>query len=137
MDEDYMNNRDILSEELKQVHKRFEQWRQQSGKVRLRIPEDLWEAAANVARTHGVNHVAKALRLEYNQLKERSRKKTGLKNKQAGFSFVELMMPGTGLNQGSVIELINPGGIRMIVRFSEHSGKNLQALAEVFLRSAK
>ena len=132
-----MNNRDILSEELKQVHKRFEQWRQQNGKVRLRIPEDLWEAAANVARTYGVHRVARALRLEYNQLKERSRKKTTLTNKQPGFPFVELMMPKTGLNYGSVIEIINQRGDRMIVRSSECNGKDIQILTEVFLSSVK
>jgi hypothetical protein len=37
-----MNNRDIFSEKLEQVRKRFEQWRQQNGKQRLRIPEELW-----------------------------------------------------------------------------------------------
>lgn len=132
-----MNNRDIFSEELGQVHGRFEQWRQQNGRRRIKIPELLWEAAANLVQTHGINRVAKTLRLDYNQLKERSGKKTGLKNNQSGFPFVELMMPAAGVTQGKVIELINREGSRMIVRLNDNSGQELASLAEVFLRPSK
>jgi len=128
-----MNNRDIFSEELRQVHGRFEQWRQQNGQRRIKIPELLWEAAANLVQTHGVNRVAKTLRLDYNQLKERSGKKTGPKR----FPFVELMMPAGGVTQGKVIELINREGSRMIVRLNDNSGQELASLAELFLRPSK
>jgi len=132
-----MNNRDTFSEELGQVHGRFEQWRQQNGRRRIKIPELLWEAAANLVQAHGVNRVAKTLRLDYNQLKERSGKKTGPKNTQSGFSFVELTMPAVGATQGKVIELINREGSRMIVRLNDNSGQELASLAEVFLRPSK
>ena len=132
-----MNNRDIFSEELGQVHGRFEQWRQQNGGRRIKIPELLWEAAANLVQIHGVNRVAKTLRLDYNQLKERSGKKTGPKNTQSGFPFVELMMPAGGVTQGKVIELINREGSRMIVRLNDNSGQALASLAELFLRPSK
>jgi len=132
-----MNNRDIFSEELGQVHERFEQWREQNGRRRRKIPEILWEAAANMAQTHGVNRVAKTLGLDYNQLKERSGKKTKPKNNQSGFPFVELMMPVAGTTQGKMIELINREGSRMIVRLNDNSGQELASLAGVFLRPSK
>lgn len=48
---------------MKRTHKRFERWRK-SHRGRVPIPEAFWEAAAEVAREHGVFRSAKVLRLD-------------------------------------------------------------------------
>ena len=53
------------------VRRRFEDWRQ-SRTPGTRIPDSLWEAAAKMARSYGVNRTAKALGLDYYTLKERA-----------------------------------------------------------------
>jgi hypothetical protein len=53
------------------VYRRLKRWRS-THTGRVPIPERLWAAAAEVAREHGINPTAKALRLEYGKLKERA-----------------------------------------------------------------
>ena len=50
-----------LPAELDRLQQRFERWRR-THRIRSRIPEPLWTAAARVAGTYGVHRVAKALR---------------------------------------------------------------------------
>jgi hypothetical protein len=47
-----------------------ERWREQEV-CRWRMPEELWDAAVSLARTHGVGPIARALRLDYGSLKKR------------------------------------------------------------------
>ena len=49
---------------------RFEKWRKR-GPVRRKIPERLWDLARALAETYGVNKTARALRLDYYDLKGR------------------------------------------------------------------
>ena len=53
-----------------EIQGRFEQWRG-SKRPRARIPEELWTLAVGLAREHGVNRTARALRLDYYSLKRR------------------------------------------------------------------
>ena len=55
---------------LRTLRERVEQWRaQREGQSRL--PEDLWDEAARMARVAGLNVTAKALRFDYYDLKKR------------------------------------------------------------------
>jgi len=53
-----------------EVRERFVRWRRTRAK-KARIPEDLWEAAVEVARRDGVNRTAKALHLDGGKLMRR------------------------------------------------------------------
>ena len=55
---------------IEEVRTRFEQWRQ-SRQGRTPIPDELWAAAAAVARRDGVNRTAAALHLDGSKLKRR------------------------------------------------------------------
>jgi len=55
---------------LEEVSKRFETWRR-GKKHGSRIPKSLWKAAVEVCAEHGVFRVSKALRVNYNDLKQR------------------------------------------------------------------
>ena len=53
-----------------EVQTRFENWRQ-NRKGKARIPDELWEAAVEVARRDGVNQTAAALHLDGGKPKRR------------------------------------------------------------------
>lgn len=57
---------------IQEVQRRFEAWRSRPHKAR-RIPDELWDAAAQLCLEHSVYSVSRALRLNYNDLKERFR----------------------------------------------------------------
>jgi hypothetical protein len=59
-----------ISKQLQQLGGRMEEWRK-SHTARRRLPEELWEAAVGVARQEGIYRTARALRLDYANLKRR------------------------------------------------------------------
>ena len=70
------------SRELMAVQRRVEAWRRRGGGGRgSRIPEELWNEAVEVAQVAGVHATARALRFNYERLKERAGQSAG---KQSG-----------------------------------------------------
>ena len=53
----------VVPTDLQELSGRFEDWRR-TRRGKLPIPEPLWEAAAELARSHGVCQTAPVLRLE-------------------------------------------------------------------------
>ncbi len=49
---------------LVDLQRRIDQWRA-NRRQRRPMPEDLWQEAAQIARVHGINPTASALRLNY------------------------------------------------------------------------
>ena len=90
---------------MRTVYRRLERWRSKR-KGRARIPEPLWAAAGELAREHGVNQVARVLRLEFNHLKrvaQSDRRQAG--KARALPAFVELIGPQTAAAPTCIIEL--------------------------------
>ena len=138
MNGENVSDRDGMAGALGRLQDHFERWRRQNGQGRRRrIPVDMWEKAAGLARHHGVFKVARTLRLDYNMLKERSGVKTARCRNQEAMPFVELMMPGPMAASESVIELTNRKGARMTIRLHPHCAKAMMELTEVFLRQRK
>ena len=74
------------------VRSRFEQWRQtRQGKTP--IPDELWSAAAAVARRDGVNPTAMALHLDGGKLKRRMATSGRPARKEPPAAFIELLAP--------------------------------------------
>ena len=74
------------------VRSRFEQWRQtRQGKTP--IPDELWSAAAAVARRDGVNPTAMTLHLDGGKLKRRMVASGRAARKEPPAAFVELLAP--------------------------------------------
>src|SRR5882672_11151871 len=59
-----------ISNQMEQLGRRLEQWRD-SHAVRRRLPEELWTEAVGVAGEEGIYRTARALRLDYANLKRR------------------------------------------------------------------
>ena len=78
--------------ESRRSQARFEAWRQ-NRKGKAAIPEELWAAAAEVARKEGVTRTATGLRVEWNHLKRRMAAAAGASPNPAPPTFVELVTP--------------------------------------------
>ena len=59
-----------IAEPIAQLQRQLEDYRRIQPR-RAKLPESLWESAAELAREHGVSAVAQALRLDYMGLKKR------------------------------------------------------------------
>ena len=75
-----------------------------TGRGRLQIPDELWEAAIELARRNGVNPTAAELRLDGAKLK-RLMLTAGGPEKAAGPSFVELIAPAAAAVPECSVEL--------------------------------
>lgn len=127
------------SVELTQLSRRVAEWRGEHGGRGSRIPDELWEDAARVARVEGVWGTAKALRLNYKALRQRVRqggsggvvvegsRKVGGRaaarvgradmraSGSAGARFIALEMSHLGGAGRTVIDLVGRQGDRMRV----------------------
>ena len=121
--------------ELNDVRRGIEAWRRRRSSRAM--PEELWQAAAALAREHGVSAVATALRLGYGPLKRRARGPNGSRP-EPPVRFVELE-PGPGSRSESVsgptIELWGPDGSRLVVGLPDGRGGELIDLATALWRS--
>jgi hypothetical protein len=77
---------------LEEAKARFEDWRQ-NRKGKAAIPDELWSAAAEVARKEGVSRTSTELRVEWNELKRRMTAAAGVSRRTATPTFVELVAP--------------------------------------------
>jgi hypothetical protein len=79
--------------DLDELRSRFEQWRQ-TRRGRARIPDELWSAAAALARRDGVNKTAAALRLDGGKLKRQMTAVVSSRRHAAPPAFVEFVASG-------------------------------------------
>ena len=116
---------------------RFKTWRA-SRRRGERIPEELWQAAAELARCDGLSPTAARLKLSYHDLKRRL--PDGGASRRNGFRepvFVEVPavpLAPSGEEHGTV-ELVQAGGARLILRFTSASPSDLLPVVQLFLRS--
>src|SRR5260370_23823795 len=58
-----------IPEDLLQLSQRLTEWRS-ANPPRTRLPETIWEAAAEMAQRHGLHCTTKALRIDYTRVKK-------------------------------------------------------------------
>jgi hypothetical protein len=93
------------------------------------MPEELWEAAATVARKHGVNFVANELRLNHTSLQKRVRAE---KPDDGGQDFVEVDLGVAGGVAQAVVELTDEVGSQMTIKTVGDHGVDVMSLAREF-----
>ena len=89
---------------LEEAKARFDAWRQ-TRKGKAAIPDELWSAAAEVARKEGVSRTSTELRVEWNELKRRMTAAAGVSRRTAPPAFVELVAPQSQSLAECTIEL--------------------------------
>lgn len=132
-----------LDPKLEAVRDQFEHWRR-TRKKRSPIPEALWEAAAALATEHGIHRVAKALGLNYPDLKRRvchgdalaRRVEAAVAPKSSATmlaqTFVEVDLGPSLAPAPCVVEMEHPGGVKMKISLRGLGGADLAALVQAF-----
>lgn len=118
---------------LARAARRFESWRR--SRTAVRIPEELWSLAEEMAGLFGVNQASVALRIEYCKLKRRVEGAKGKapKRPRASSEFIELR-PGTlAPTAGCLVEFEEPGGAKVKVHLPGDERPDLVALGRLFL----
>ena len=120
--------------ELEVLAQRFETWRRTRRGCR-RIPEELWRAAADLARIQGLSRTATALKLGYHDLRRRLQ---GGEARDSPRRPVFVEVPGVPLPPGGgergTVEVVAASGARLIIRMPEASPAELRCVVELFLR---
>jgi hypothetical protein len=124
--------------DLEELRGRFEDWRR-TRRGKLPIPEPLWAAAADLARSHGVCQTAQVLRLEYKKLKQLTDRDAGGKSVQRRRTpvparFVELAPLPTAAAE-CVIELEGPRG-KLRIQWKGATAPDLAGLSRVLWEPA-
>ncbi len=118
------------SMDLARVRTGIEGWRK-TRKNRCHMPEDLWRAAAEVARIHGLNPIAEALRLNYYALKRRV-DGMGVERPVLRPAFVEIPSTAPMAASACVVEMVRPDGSKMTIRMPADGDGKLVPLSEAF-----
>lgn len=92
--------------ELAAAVRAVEAWR--AARTTRRVPEEVWQRAAAVARRHGASAVAKALRLDYYEIRRRVRRAAEERGSPAFVEIVAAREPNA-----NVMELEDGRGVRM------------------------
>jgi len=121
--------------DLLKLRRQLDSWRK-SQPGRARVPAEVWELAAALARTQGISRVSRTLRLSFYKLRRRMQPPAALPSSApAPSGFIELApVTGPGLSGGAcVLELCDGDRSRMTIRLSSE-GPALLGLAEAFWR---
>lgn len=124
------NSKVNLPGPLSDLGHRIDVWRRTRPKL-APMPSNLWKDAARLAQLHGINPVAKTLRLNYHALKRHLQAARGLRA-TAPPAFVEVSLSPPVPTSGCLVELERPDGAKMKVRVSHH--EELVVLTESFWR---
>jgi hypothetical protein len=125
-----------IPEAIVQLQQQLEQWRAtQPGRTKL--PEAFWQSAAELARRHGLNPTAKALRLDYAALKRRLSESPRPKRKPAQTAFVELVAPRAAKLEECIIEFESRQGSKMRIQWKASAPPDWPALLRAWRNAEK
>lgn len=119
---------------LEEAKARFDAWRQ-NRKGKAAIPEELWGAAAEVARKEGISRTSTELRVELNHLKRRMAAASETPPKPTPPTFVELVAPRPQQRSECIIE-VEGRGDRLRIQLKNVSASYVATLSRELLESA-
>jgi hypothetical protein len=125
------------SPQLQPLAQRLQAWRA-TRPLGQRIPEELWKAAVDLARVHGLSRTATALKLSYADLQRRlSGHRVSRRGRRLSPpAFVELAAPTlpTSLRDCGTLEVVQGSEARLILRLPNARPRELLPLVQLFLR---
>lgn len=131
-------------ERLEEVRERFKCWREGRGRGE-HIPRELWVAAVEIAREHGLPVAARELQVDPDRLKRRQQAQQPaggpLPTSRTETQFVELTVapnrePTDRVLCACTIELENTRGAKMRVELNGHGLASLAGLCSAFWSAA-
>jgi hypothetical protein len=123
---------------LVKAARRFETWRR--NRTTRRIPEELWSLAAELGARYGLSRTARALRVQYYDLKKRvgsDRDPAGSECDDQAPSFVEILTAPSAGPSGFCIEFEQPGGARMRIEMEGADPISVVELSRLFLEQQR
>ena len=142
-----------LSDVTAEVSRKLDDWRKaRPGRSRTSIPEELWNAAAELASRHGVNRTSRALRLNHSDLKRRveslasgkgdksvtglvrrkSVRTLSLQNGPVSPTFMELVTPLPSVIGECAMEVASMRGARMRIEMKQVAPAAIAAIIREF-----
>jgi hypothetical protein len=124
-----------LTDSISKTRSNIEKWRS-TKRPREPMPEDLWRQTAELASTHGINRIAKALRLDYYSLKKRVIAEAGAEKKAP--EFVEILSGVTPFSRPEfTMELEDGCGAKLRITIKNAELPDISALARTFREAGK
>ena len=120
-----------VAEPMVQLQRELEEYRR-SRPRRAKLPESIWEAAAALAREHGVYAVAQALQLDYMGLKKRLGEVADRRPGKSKPVFVELIAPPPAKCEECLIEFESTRGDKMRIHWPVRTAPDWSALLRRF-----
>ncbi len=126
---------------MRPVRVGIERWRRTRAK-RSPMPEALWDAAVELARSEGLNPVARGLQVNYQSLKARVASASPFSRRAMGTpqGFVDLSPPlpmAAPGPSGPVLELVDRRGAKLTIRLPAEHGVDVERVAASFVRGAR
>lgn len=106
-----------LPREFLQAWTRFERWRREEKPRCRRIPEELWATAVDLAKTHGAWKTARALGLNYDNLRVRCETDGVSERRSPESPFVEITAGPAGEGLDCVVEVEDRHGTKLRIPF--------------------
>lgn len=129
-----MTQNEFSTTDLNRLQRQLSGWRRrQSGRVQL--PEAVWQAATQLARTQSPSRVARTLQLDYYKLRERLAGTFSLQRTTPAFVEVKGQWISEAVSDQAAVELSDGTGARMTLRVRSDLS-TLLALAQSFWRRA-
>jgi hypothetical protein len=122
-----------IERKLEGVRTAFDQWRSVR-KKRERIPGKLWEAAMDLSTDYSTCRIARALRLDYKELRHRIRERS---SGSSSGEFIELKAEQFFPPMHCVVEIRSPGGFEMKIQADGAFQSQLPHLMGLFLREGR
>lgn len=130
-----------IPEDIAALRRRVEVWRRTRTK-RSPMPDELWQEAARLAKTHGYRRVARALRANYDSLKakvEKAPRTSGAQEPGGGTAspatFVEVSTSeifAARQSPTTVVEMTDETGVRITIRLAEGEKLDVPGLVDAF-----
>lgn len=135
-------------EDVEHLRQRFEEFRSTHA-VRSRLPEELWSAAAKLARRDGIEATAQALDVDRPSLQKwanrfepgaeakprKPRRQRQARREPAAASFVELLAGNTGGTASCLVEVESPRGAKLRLELKAIATSALTELIRAFAAS--
>lgn len=102
---------------LSETRRQLDHWRSQQPNKRTRLPEEFWQQAVALAKEHGLNKTARALKVKYESLKKHLEQGGADKGHLANVQpeFIELLPAA-----------IKPGTVECMLEWSDGCGATVR-----------
>ena len=127
------------TQQIERLRQQLDGWRRSNNGRMRRIPEGYWRRAAGLAQRYGVHKIAKTLRLDYYDLKERrdGMMLTVADQGERAERFVEVVPTMQSAVGDTVIELEYPQGWKMRIHLKGWSLPDVATLSAALWKTER